>query len=304
MSSTSGHADYLGTIVHSLVVFGAVCDVMRFPIKLNRAYWPRAGAFGVPSTWDPRDICANVDSATFSRALSKIKFGTTFKTTCKARFPLSIAALSKGDSGASSVILDVGASDGTASLDVIRALDFDRYYVTDLNIDVFVTTSGGVTWFYDAKGRCILAVTDKWIIYNDCEGAIFPFGLMASRLIARAPGFSNHMRRVVLISPELLSCKSDVRVERYDVMDDWQLEKADIVIAANILNRAYFADSSISLALRHLRDAMKPGGRLAIIDNRPDERSSIFRSVDGMLVVEDRINGGSDIESLALGLSR
>ncbi|MBA3668736.1 MAG: hypothetical protein H0W71_01510 [Sphingomonas sp.] len=275
---------------------------MKFPLKLNREHWPSVSALGVPSTADPRAICRDSNGEAFTKAVSILKFGSTFKTTRKARFPLSIAAIAKREQGSAPVVLDVGASDGTTSIDVMRAFDFRTYYVTDLNVEVYVAVASGATWFFDCEGNCILRATDNWIVYCDQEGGIFPFNWVARRLMARAPPFAGNMAQIPLINHELRSCQGDVRVQKYDVMTEWCLEKADIVIAANVLNRAYFSDESISLALQNLRRAMKSGGRLAVIDNRPEERSTIFRLVAGVLVVEERINGGTDIEALAMSV--
>jgi chemotaxis methyl-accepting protein methylase len=94
----------------------------------------------------------------------------------------------------------------------------------------------------------------------------------------------------------------DVRLERYDIFDAWPHEKADLVIAANILNRDYFEDSRLTDALRNLRGALKDGGRLALIENRPAEQSNLFRLEHGRFIVEDQVGAGSDVQSLVTEL--
>ena len=73
-----------------------------------------------------------------------------------------------------------------------------------------------------------------------------------------------------------------------------------MVIAANILNRAYFSDEQIVAAVANLVDATTPGGRIVIVDNREVEASTIFRVHAGRVELEVSLNGGTDIESLVL----
>lgn len=121
---------------------------MRFPVKLNRAFWSKTLTQILPSAADPRVLClGKVDEETFTNAVSAFKFGTTFKSTQKARFPLTILELASLSYPQRPIVVDVGASDGITSLDLMQAIPFEKYYVTDLNIDVFYQTSGSATWF-------------------------------------------------------------------------------------------------------------------------------------------------------------
>ena len=74
-----------------------------------------------------------------------------FKTTKQSRFPLTIKALQDIDLASDGIILDVGASDGVASLDAIRSLKYSQYFVTDLNTKV-----GHI---FDAKNTIFLTQT-------------------------------------------------------------------------------------------------------------------------------------------------
>jgi hypothetical protein len=259
----------------------------------------------LPSAADARVLVADrVEDTAFTEAMSSLKFGTTFKTTSRVRFPLTIHALAALEFRTPPTILDVGASDGTTSLDIMRGVGFSKYHVTDRNIEVFVQRHGDVTWFFDESDACIMAVADRWVAYQDCEGA-WPFlGAWARQLFARAPMRGTHAQRVTLISPALRRVRSElVEIRRHDIFERWPGEQVDLVIAANILNRAYFPDSSISNAVRNLIHATKEGGRIAIVDSRESERSTIFRVSGGLAAIEKSLNGGTDIEALVLETS-
>jgi hypothetical protein len=143
------------------------------------------------------------------------------------------------------------------------------------------------------------------VIYNETGEASRPQSGIVKNLFA---GFDmakcKDVRKVPLMNRALLpKLGDDVRLERYDIFDAWPHEKADLVIAANILNRDYFADALLIDALRNLRGALKEGGRLALIENRPAEQSNLFRLEHGRFIVEDQVAAGSDVQSLVTELA-
>lgn len=275
---------------------------MRFPIKLNRSYWPPALIQTIPSATDPRILCNGIaDEKTFTEAVSAFKFRTTFKLTQKTRFPLTILELASLPFEQHPVIVDIGASDGITSLDIMRAVPFEKYYVTDLNIDVYYQNAGNTTWFYDEKGFCILAVTNKWIVYPDAVGAVFPFDRISQAFFARAPRWESDSARLRLINPALQNYKADnFLIEKHNILEAWPHGKADLIIAANILNRSYFTASEIKQALINMATILGGSGRIAIIENRENEQATIFRLSENTIGVEKRVNGGAEIEALVL----
>jgi hypothetical protein len=275
---------------------------MRAPIKLNRAKWPRGISKLLPAADDPRILCdGKLDSGSFSKAVSAFKFGTTFKTTKGARFPLSISALHELKFETPPVVLDLGASDGITSLDVINTINFRRYYVTDRNTEVFSRLVNGRAYFYDSQGNPILIATDSWVAYSDTDSAIPPFGAIARRMFRQAPPMGTDSTQISLVNPLLQSKLGEgVVFKQHSILDPWPLEHADLVIAANILNRCYFTDELLATALRHIRAAANEKAYLAIIDNRDVERSTVFQlDSEGCKIVR-RIAAGTEIESLAL----
>lgn len=273
---------------------------MRAPIKLNRAFWPEFLTNRLPSADDPRVLLnENIDETTFTRAVSTFKFGEKLKSTKKDRFPLTIRALCELERTAPPVVLDVGASDGITSLDVMQSLAFTRYYATDLNTEARCRLSSGKGYFYDPTGKALLIVSDRFVVYSEIKGAIPPFGYLVRRMLKRTPVMDD-AARISLINPSIRKkLGANVFFQRHDIRKPWTVEKVDLVLAANILNRCYFPDSEITLAIQNFRAALKDGGYVAIIDNRDVEKSSIFRILGGHCSIVSRINGGTEIESLA-----
>lgn len=275
---------------------------MRFPIKLNCSSWSKALIQTLPSATDPRVLCNDqVDEKNFTEAVSVFKFRTTFKSTQKARFPVTILDLAALPFEQRPIILDIGASDGITSLDIMRVVPFEKYYVTDLNIDVYYQDSGNATWFYDEKGLCILMVNDKWIAYPDTAGAIFPFDRISHAIFTRAPKWESDSARLKLINPALQNYKgNDLLIEKHNILEAWPHGKADLIIAANILNRSYFTTSEIKQALINMVAILNGFGRIAIIENRKNEQATIFKLSAGTISVEKRVNNGTEIEALVL----
>jgi hypothetical protein len=272
---------------------------MRAAIKFNRAHlWPSLRGL-VPSAEDPRPLTAcHVDEDSFSQAICALKFGTTFKETQKARFPLTLVELRSLPYRCRPVILDVGASDGITSLDVIRSLPFQKYYVTDLNLHVLYNTCGKRTYFYQEDGKCILIVTDRWVIYPDASWPIAP---LVRLLFEGAPGARSDLPRITLINPALRElAHQDVLFEKYNIFEPWERESVDLLLAANLLNRIYFSDAAIGKALENMFRTLNDEGRLVIIDNRRIEKATIFQVNQGRMGIERQINGGTEIENLVL----
>jgi hypothetical protein len=277
---------------------------MKAPLKLNRAGWPHCMArFTVA---DPRVmIRADLTAEEFSRHLSVLKFGTTFKTTRPGRHARSnrlLAALYRGDRP---IILDVGASDGSTCLDLMLALEdrFARYFATDYHLSVeWGTDSGGVVFFRDSGGRCVLRAGRRFVAYCDTKGARPPLGLVATLLLRGVRRVSS-WRELSLIQPSLLArAARDPRVvvERYDLFTPWRGPRPDLIKIANLLNRIYFSEQRIAAVLARQREILREGGRLLLLDNRgEEEKFSLLRKLDGKMTVEHSFGGGSEVVSLA-----
>ncbi len=282
---------------------------MRTPIKPNQCRMPQWTPKWLPTRYDPRKLLAQDTRAiNFERCVTAIKIGSTWRTTEKQRHVLSdrlIAAIASSQPFVA--ILDVGASSGSTSLALLDCLKSkrDRYYVTDLFLHIRCAIQNGVTYFYHPlDSRCIMCVSDWFIVYNDTEGAVPPLGFIARRWIARAPDINSICAVTVsLLHPDLEErARTDPRItiHEYDVFERWPHEPVDIVKVANLLNRSYFSEADIVRALTNLKNALKPTGRIVVTENRHEERVSVLaKGPTGSLVIEKQINGGSEIAALA-----
>jgi len=91
-----------------------------------------------------------------------------------------------------------------------------------------------------------------------------------------------------------------VRPREHSVFAPWPEEQPQIIKVANVLNRAYFSDARIRLAIRLLRDALSDGGKLFLTDNRRIEKVSVLQKRGDRLLLFARHNGGSEMTDLAI----
>ena len=278
---------------------------MRRPIRLNRELlrkaWPNLRA-GCP---DPRGLLkANISAQEATDIIAEIKIGGVFKTTRPNRFPQTTRLLADNGLPPRPTVLDVGASDGSTSLSTMESIRFARYYVTDRHIEAYACTTRNGTYFCDVEYNPFMYANRFVVMYNDGEKALWPMSRIVRKVFS---GFDKSgradARRMLLMNPALLPrAGSDIRLEKYDIFETWPLEKVDLVIAANILNRSYFPDARLRDAVRNLRGALKDSGRLAVIENRPEEQSNVFRLHGDRFVVEHEVGRGSDIKALVTSL--
>lgn len=285
-------------------------DLMLIPIKLNIDFWPRILTKYLPSIDDPRILCSETVSDevidSFSEKVSVFKFGKTFKTTQSNRHKLSNLLIKEKLSDQIPTILDIGASDGVTSLDLIKKIPFNKFYVTDLNLHIYFTRCHNKVFFYNESNECILAVSEKFVYYL-CESPslwIFRviFGYLKSQYNSVATS-DNRFNKVDLIHPELIKlANKDARViiKRFNIFDKWNDSVPDLVKVANVLNRVYFSDEQIKLAVNNIFSLLNIGGRVLIIDNRDDEKATLFKKTWDSFKVEETINGGTEISSLVL----
>lgn len=279
---------------------------MKRPVRLNRDFlrkaWPNLQR-GCP---DPRGLLdEKISAQEVTEIIAKIKIGGVFKTTSSNRYPETARLLANSQFSTPPVILDVGASDGSTSLSLIETMNFSRYYVTDLHIEANVCATKNGAFFCDVEYSPFMYVNRFLVIYNDENKAIWPMANIVKKLFF---GFDmqkcEDVRKINLMNPALLlRVGDDIRLERYNIFELWPFEKADLVIAANILNRGYFSDAELNDALRNLRGAMKESGKLAVIENRSTtEQSNIFCIHNDRFIIENEVGRGSDIKSLVTSL--
>jgi hypothetical protein len=256
----------------------------------------------LPISYDPNSILQDdIGIVEYSNAMSTFKFGSTYKSTSINRYVNTITALIELVKYSHSVVLDIGCSDGLASYQLTKELIYAKYYLTDLNTRVFYERINNSVYYYDEVGNCILFRNRNFVIYPQELKTKVRKLLFGNRLSVNINKFQ-HKSIIDFINPIYKDVYKNVAFMKFDMFDKWIHENLDLVIFANILNKAYFNDDQIIKALSNVLQYCNENAFIVIIDNREnrEESSSIFKFNEKRLKLVLEIGLGSDIQELVL----
>ena len=211
--------------------------------------------------------------------------------------------------GRNAAIVDLGASDGVTSLELIEELGgkFSRFYVTDRRLHLRYERHEGSVRFLEPDGECVCAA-GKWIVVYPPAVERGALDRLARWLaISRYRGRPFESGEISLLQPELIQMSlKDPRIVlvEHDVFEAWPRSPVDVVRIGNVLNRVYFPDAKIARALEQLFLMLDREGFLVVSENRVDdvEQATVFQKCgDGFRPIHD-INRGTDIRDLVLGI--
>ncbi|GAA3533748.1 hypothetical protein AFL01nite_21460 [Aeromicrobium flavum] len=284
---------------------------MRAPIRPVRGRWPAAlERVGPTRRFFRQDPLTILDETAtpeaFREAMASIYVGGTIKITGAARHtgPDDLLIETVPLDGAR--IVDIGASDGSTSVDLVRRLpDFGEYVIADLFLTLRAVDVGRHTLLFDADGTCVLVGGRRLSAWPHLSRAVR--GLYAplirrgrDRLVA-----SGH--EVLLLNPEtrrLIAEDPRVTYRVHDVFAVWPGPQPQVIKIANLLRRLYFTDAQLGSALTSVRDSLPQGGHLMIVDNprlagvaSPEPRAGIWRR-DGARLIEVARLGEPEIADL------
>lgn len=274
-------------------------------IKLNKEYWKKiipGLKYGVPN---PLKVFSS-DEQEFSVAMTGFNFSGVYKTTQAGRHKATQDFIKEQLllSGQKPVIIDIGASDGSTSLDFIKLLadGFSKYFVTDYNIKCSYATEKGYTYFFNQANECFLVASQKFVFYPANK---WLFNLLFKSPVKRLQASAK--TELLLINKELQALKQkDGRIEilQHDIFQRWTKDTAGIIIIGNLIHRAYFSDEQIAAAITNCYNVLENDGLLVIIRNALTENgteiemSNVYRKnnaakkLDGIF----NVNGGVEID--------
>lgn len=212
----------------------------------------------------------------------------TYKRTQRRRFAAFdtqvVRMLSeRSNPGTRCSIHDVAVSDGRTAFDFFRMIDdltqMDlRFLASDASPDV-VAVSGSDASFVvviDSDSQTPLQIIRPPFVFNvqQRESALlYPINRLILGALLRtrvrttvkrlqAGDRRLNVSRIRLLAPDCLRLTETdprFRFERYNILDKPR-EQYDVVRAMNVLNRSYFSDADIRLAVQHIHESLIPGG--------------------------------------------
>lgn len=259
---------------------------MRAPIRAIRGRWPASWERRAPRLFriDPRVLLEEAPStADFRAAMSILHVGQTIKITDADRHAAADALLIENVDLADAVIVDIGASDGTTSVELMdRIGQFRSYVIADLYLEISATRLGRWMLFRDPQGVCILVAGRRLLAWPSLSR---PVRWLCAPLLALSRGRPS--TTVALLGPaarERLRTDPRVTTRTHDVFEPWPRPAPDVIKVANLLRRLYFSDEAILQALGALHAGLGTGGHLLLLDNPRIEgvslRAGLYRRTD------------------------
>lgn len=282
---------------------------MRAPVRAIRGRWPSwfERGFARFVRHDPRGVLDDsLDPATFRQVMSSFNVGDTIKITGANRHPgaddLLVDLLAAHDLDEATIV-DIGASDGSTSLDLIRRLRaFRSYVIADLFLTLDAVSVGRRIMFFQADGTCVLIAGRRTIAW---PGESRVLSGWFARPIERARRQTAGRQSVLLLNPSVRQYMvSDPRVSYrvHDIFQPWTGPAPDVIKVANLLRRLYFDDEKIMTGLRALLAGLKDGGHLLIVDNprirNTPPRGGLYRRDGDGFVPVAQTEGTPEIDDL------
>jgi hypothetical protein len=255
---------------------------------------------------DPRVVLDPlVSSERFRAAMAAFNVGSTIKITGSGRHPDVDALLLDHVDLREAMIVDIGASDGSTSLDLIRRLPaFARYVIADLYITATAVQVGRRVVLLDHHGDVIVVSGPRWVGWPTGSR---PVRLLYGRSLNRARRQRGDGTEVLLLNPEvreLIGRDERVTWQRHDVFAPWPGPTPDVIKVANLLRPdLYFTQDRIRVALHQLLTGLADGGHLLVADNpraKVPACGTLYRREGSRFVRVAAIGPGAAIDALVL----
>lgn len=245
---------------------------MLLPIRLVRGGWPRwlerrADRFFYT---DPA-VLVDEDASPqdYRSVMLGLYIGGTIKITAAGRHADADPLLLDNVDVAAAHIVDIGASDGSTSLDLIDALpDFASYTISDLYLEVGWARTAGHLVLFDKHGTAILVSGRRFLAWPELSRLVATLYAPLVRRARRRP-----QQLTTLLNPQVKArLRADPRVtyREHDVFTTWAGERPDVIKVGNLLRRFYFDDADLSRALRAVHASLADDGHFLIVDHTRD----------------------------------
>ncbi|WP_028050844.1 hypothetical protein [Cellulomonas sp. URHD0024] len=245
---------------------------MLLPIRLVRGGWPRwlerrAHRFFYT---DPAVLVDDDASPEDYRSVMLgIHIGGTIKITAAGRHLDIDPLLLDNVDLAGARIVDIGASDGSTSMDLIDALpEFASYTISDLYIEVPWARTAKHLFLFDKHQTSILVAGRRFLAWPELSRTV---AALYAPLVRR--GRKQPQQLTTLLNPQVRArMRTDPRVtyREHDVFETWAGERPDVIKVGNLLRRFYFDDADLSRALRAVHASLADDGHFFIVDHTRD----------------------------------
>lgn len=284
---------------------------MRAPVRPLRGALPGGIEARVRRfVWtDPRVVAdPECTPEQFRTAMAAFHVGKTIKITGTGRHSAGDELLVRHVPTAGHTVVDLGASDGSTSVELLAKLpDVARFVIADRYFRLECYTHRGRTYFYGPEGTLILVAGRRTLAWPTSSR---PLAAWHARGAARGRELGTRAE-LLLLNPQarrLLADDDRVELAVHDVFTPWPEPRPDVIKVANLLRRLYFSDDEIGAALDALLESLPQGGHLLVVDNPRiegvRERAGLYRRDGERFVAVARTAAKPEIDELVLAPRR
>jgi len=249
----------------------------------------------------------------FSHILHDLRIAGTWKRTNRGRLPETermIAAYLAADPVEQIAVLDLGASDGITTFELVNALRAVfgarvRAYLTDTNLWLYRYRSGPIVEYRAAGGEPVMVRLGRLGLRLSRHRQAHEDGDRLAALYMRWAGFRRAMRldtRISLVHP-LVQREPAITTMELDclVREPSLTGRFAAVRASNVLNLGYFSVAELQIAAGNIHAYLREGGCFVVSrnDGGPEvevERGSVWRKADDRFVHLADFGGGSEVK--------
>lgn len=283
---------------------------MKFPIRPLRGAWPRwMESRGERFfRYDPGVILDDdVTPRDFRRAMLSIHVGGTYKITHTGRHGFADDLLLRHVDLSSSHIVEMGASDGSTSVDLIRRLGdgFRSFTISDKYVELTAAQVGSRIVLFDHDDHCVMVIGGRMVAWPEMSSTVHALYTRTIRAARSRPRTA-----VPLLNPDARAIVRDdprVTFRAHDIFERWAGDAPDLVRAANVLRKLYFDDQQLLVALAAIHSSLAPGGHFQVIEHHRvaldiPPRTGLYRATPQGYEIVEETEHRPEISDLVLAL--
>ncbi len=207
-------------------------------------------------------------------------------------------------------VMDVAISSGVSTVEWYESLNASERAI-EMSAGDLTLSARLASW---GSGFHVLSDTNGFVLQIDCLGVAFPNASgsrwrnavfkMLRLLVSPLRLLPHSQKPMSLVTPDLLTLADDIKLLDDDILAPCPDELAgqfDVLRAANILNRSYFDEATLTRMLRNLKRRLCEEGLIVIVrsDESMTNHGVIARlSREGDWNIVERFGDASDAEAL------
>lgn len=224
-------------------------------------------------------------------ATSYLRAGNTVKTTGKSRTLIADqCVLDVIENITSPSLLEVGVSDGSSAMDLLRVKErFSKIKLTDRFPHFYVRKGSFNSRFYDVEGY---THGSKW------------FCFLLDPRDSRKEDISG-LELIKSINPSIIEEFGIDSIEYFDVFESRDERVFDVIKCSNLLNSIYFDLESIKKSLKNLSESLVEAGHIVLSQNNSKyengEAVIVLQRLNNKLRIVKQINNHDLLAPLEAG---